>query len=110
MGERRRVVVSDFLIEHAKAMFPPDGSASGSPRYEVFEDGPLAAAQRLFEHWFDEAPEAVAGIKHWITIELPFFPPMVFYAALVDDHVELLDVTVHEPEDYWDLVDDDPYD
>ncbi len=104
------MAVSDFLIEHAKAMFPPGGSVSGSPRCELFEDGPLVAAQRLFEHWFDEAPEAVAGIKHWITIELPFFPPMVFYAALVDDHVEPRHVTIHETEDYWDLVDDDPYD
>ena len=77
---------------------------------KCLKTAPLQRRNGCLSIWFDEAPEAVAGIKHWITIELPFFPPMVFYAALVDDHVELLDVTVHEPEDYWDLVDDDPYD
>ena len=42
----------------------------------------------------------------WVTIDLPFFPPMAFYAALVGDHVELLDVTIEEPQDYWNLIDD----
>ena len=72
----------------------------------MFEDGPLAAAVELFARRFDEAPEALAGtgIKVWVTIDLPFFPPMAFYAALVSDdlgrsHVELLDVTIERPQD-----------
>ncbi|MBW3537499.1 MAG: hypothetical protein KY395_07000 [Actinobacteria bacterium] len=109
MGQRRRrVEVSDFLIEHARQLFPSGGSAAGAASYERFEAGPLVAAREFFARRFDEAPEAAAGIKVWVTIDLPFFPPMAFYAALVGDHVELLDATIEEPQDYWNLVDGDP--
>lgn len=89
---------------------PGRGSAAGAPRYELFEAGPLEAAPEFFARRFDEAPEAAAGIKVWVTIDLPFFPPMAFYAALVADHVELLDVTIEEPQDYWSLTNGDPTD
>ncbi len=104
--------MSDLLIEHAQAMFPIDGSAVGNPRYAMFEAGPLAAAKQLFARRFDEAPEALAGtgIKVWVTIDLPLFPPLAFYAVLVEDHVNLLDVTIEEPQEYWALVGDDPDD
>ncbi len=110
MGERRRVEVAELLIEHAQQLFPPGGSAAGAPSCELFEAGPLAAAQEFFARRFDEAPEAAGGIKVWVTIDLPFFPPMAFYAALVGDHVELLDVTIEEPQDYWNLIGGNPTD
>ena len=34
------------------------------------------------------------------------FPPIVFYAVLVEGYVELISLTVDE--DYWDLLDGDP--
>ena len=50
---------------------------------------------------FDTAPEPVPGIRAWITISLPVFPPMVFYAALVGGSIELLDYSAEDGEDYW---------
>lgn len=42
------------------------------------------------------------GIRAWVTISLPVFPPMVFYAALVSDGaIELLDYSAEDGEDYW---------
>jgi hypothetical protein len=110
VGQRRPVEVSDLLVEHAQRLFPPGASATGAPSYERFEAGPLAAAREFFARRFDEAPEVAGGIKVWVTIDLPFFPPMAFYAALVGEHVELLDVTVEEPQNYWDLIEGDPGD
>lgn len=77
----------------------------GAPSFEQFSNGPLAAATEFFRRRFDEAPEPYPGIRAWITIRLPVFMPMVFYAAQVDDHVELIDFSAHEDADYWD---DDP--
>ncbi|HEV2070333.1 MAG TPA: hypothetical protein VGR26_11105 [Acidimicrobiales bacterium] len=110
MAQRRPVEVADFLIEHAQQLFPSGGTPAGAPSYELFEAGPLAAAREFFARRFDEAPEAAAGIRVWVTIDLPFFPPMAFYAGLVGDHVELLDVTIEEPQDYWNVIDEDPTD
>ncbi|MGH9189870.1 MAG: hypothetical protein ACRD0Q_07550 [Acidimicrobiales bacterium] len=106
---RRRVEVSDLLKESAQRLFPHGGGASG-PSYEMFEIGPLAAARLFFALRFDHAPEVIAGIKVWVTIDLPLFPPMAFYAAAVGDYIELLDVTVEDPQDYWSMIENDPDD
>ncbi len=50
---------------------------------------------------FDDAPEAAPGIRVWVTIGVPLFPPMAFYAAAVSDYIELLDFTVEDDPDYW---------
>ena len=107
MAPRRPVRVSDPLIEHAEALFPRGGSVSGAPSFDTFELGPLAAAKLYFARRFDEAPDLVGGIKVWVTMDLPFFPPMAFYAALVAQHVELLDVTIEDPQDYWAMIEED---
>jgi hypothetical protein len=64
----------------------------------------------LFSRQFDETADAAAGIKTWVTIAPPWFPPLVFYAARVGDHIELLDVTSEDPQEYWAMIEDDPRD
>ena len=39
-------------------------------------------------------------------LHTPHFPPIVFYAVLVEGYVELISLTVDK--DYWDLLDGDP--
>jgi hypothetical protein len=89
-------------MEHARDEFPPGGSADGRPSFERFADGPLAAATAFFRRRFDEAPEIAPGIRVWVTIGVPVFRPMAFYAALVGDAIELLDFTFEDDERYWD--------
>src|SRR5262245_7540130 len=111
MGHRRNVVVSDLLVASAQRAFPPGGSPRGTPSYEQFESGPLVAAKEFFARRFDDAPEGLAGtgIKVWLTIDLPFFPPLAFYAVLdTRDGVELVDVTIEDPQDYWAMIESDP--
>jgi hypothetical protein len=104
---RRRVSRSALFLEHAEAFFPPAGSARGEPTFALFENGPLRGVEEQLARSFDELPEAAPGIRFAMTIAVPAFPPMVFYAALgTDGAVELLDVIIDE--DYWDLVGDDP--
>ena len=67
------VKCSDLLLEHARELFPPGGSVAGSPSFELFCEGPLRAAIELFSRQFDEAPEAAAGVKVWVTIAPPWF-------------------------------------
>jgi hypothetical protein len=112
MGRRREVRVSETLVTSARQFFPVGGSPDGRPSYELFESRPLAAARELFARWFDESPEAEpgTGIKVWITIDLPFFLPSRFYALLVEDYVEIIDVTIEDPQDYWAMVYNDPVD
>jgi hypothetical protein len=62
----------------------------------MFEDGPLRAIEALLAQAFDELPEPYPGIREWATIEVPFFAPMTFYALLVNDDVELVDLVVDE--------------
>lgn len=107
MGGRRRVRASKHLLDHANQDFPAGGSVDGTPTFETFADGPLAAATEYFMRRFDEAPEAAAGIRVWVTIPLPVFPPMAFYAAMVGDHIELLDYSAEDAEEYWALFGDD---
>lgn len=37
-----------------------------------------------------------------MTIALPVFPPLAFYAVAVDDHIEILDFSAEDSEEYWD--------
>jgi hypothetical protein len=107
MTIRRSVAVSDLLDRHARACFPAGALAAGAPSIELFQSGPLKAAELFFGDAFDMAPEAAPGIRVWVTIDLPFFPPLAFYAVLMqDDHVELLDFSIEDPQDYWSLMDD----
>jgi hypothetical protein len=112
----RRVAVDDLLVGHAQALFPLSGTSDeGNPTYSMFEAGPLQAAKEFFSRRFDSAPEAAPGVKTWLTIDLPLFPPMAFYALLVVDdatgeHIRLIDVTVEDPQDYWTMIQTDPLD
>lgn len=99
---------SEHLLSHARTDFPAGGSVEGAPSFEQFADGPLAAATAFFMRRFDEAPETAAGIRVWVTIRLPLFTPMAFYAADIGDHVELLDYSAEDATDYWERFGDDP--
>jgi hypothetical protein len=48
-----------------------------------------------------------AGIRAWVTIALPHFAPMAFYAAAVGDHIELLDYSAEDGTEYWELFGED---
>ncbi|HVC71379.1 MAG TPA: hypothetical protein VNC61_14080 [Acidimicrobiales bacterium] len=102
---RERVTVSDELLGEARRRYPPGGSADGTPRFELFESGPLAGAVAYFERQYDNSPEAAAGVHFYTTVGT-FFPAMAFYAARVGDHVEIISFTVDD--DYWGLIEDDP--
>jgi hypothetical protein len=94
------------MLELAAETFPVGGSPDGRPSFERFCDGPLAAAEDLFSRSFDEMPEIVPGVRGWTTLHTPFFPPIVFYAVLVGDDVEVLSLTVDQDYEWFD--DDDP--
>ena len=105
---REWVTASEGLLSEARRRFPPGGSADGTPSFELFESGPLEATIGYFEHEYENAPEAVAGIiKFYVTIGT-FFPAMVFYAARVEDHIEIIAFTVDD--DYWEQIGGDPLD
>lgn len=105
-AQRREVRHSESFLEQARIFFPPGGSSDGRPSFELFTRWPLSAADELFSRSFDELPEIAPGIRGWLTLQTPFFPPIVFYAVLVVDYVEIVSLTVDE--DYWDLMEDDP--
>jgi hypothetical protein len=93
-GQRRQVCRSDYFLETACAYFPPGGSVDGRPSFDLFETGPLRAVEDLCAHAFEQMVEVYPGIRAWTTIDLPFFMPMTFYAALdTSGSVELLDLT-----------------
>jgi len=109
---RRSVRRGEFFVEAAERYFPRGGSPEGRPSFEMFEAGPLRGIEALFGRAFDELPEPYPGIREWTTIEVPFFAPMTFYALLVDEDVELIDLVVDEDYD-WDTpgdpsTDDEP--
>ncbi len=111
-SRRERVVASEDLLREARLRFPPGGSVDGTPRFEQFESGPLAAVIEYFSRDFEGAPEAAAGVKFYVTVG-SFFPAMVFYAMRVGDdtggdHVEV--VSFVPDDDYWDVIGDDPED
>jgi hypothetical protein len=58
-----------------------------------------------FEREFDDALEAAAGIRFYMTVG-SFFPAMAFYAARVGDGIEVLSFSVDDQ--YWENVDSDP--
>lgn len=105
-GIRRPVRLSADFVALAKSFFPEGGSVSGAPSYELFSAGPLEAAKELFGRSFEELPEIAPGIRGWNTLQTPFFPPIVFYGALVGNRVELMSLTVDN--EYWDQIDADP--
>lgn len=106
-GVRRQVRLSADFLALAKSHFPEGGSASGAPSFELFTVGPLAAAEDLFGRDFDNLPEVAPGVRGWSTLHTPFFPPIVFYGALVvGDYVELMSLSVDN--EYWEQIDADP--
>lgn len=104
---RREVRRSNLFLEHAHELFPPGGSAEGSPSFELFESGPLRGVEELFSRALADQPEAAAGIHFALLAPVPAFPAMVIYACLgTDGVVELLDIEIDH--DYYDLIGDDP--
>jgi hypothetical protein len=97
VAEAERVEVSDSLLEQAKAVYPPGGSADGTPSYELFLLGPLEAARFYFSHAFDQAlrenPDSPIA---YYPIVSTFFPIMGFFAARVSDHIVILDFVVDD--------------
>jgi len=57
----------------------------------------LRAVEELCASSFESMAEVEPGIRLWTTIEVPFFPPMTFFAVL-------------DTEDVVELVVDDDYD
>jgi hypothetical protein len=111
---RRYVRRSDQFLEIARNLFPPGGSLDGRPSFELFEQGPLEAMEDLCAWAFEEMSEPYPGIRSWITIGVPIFPPMVFYAVLdTSDVVDLIDLvldTDYEWESAGDpQTDDEPF-
>jgi len=95
------VQCSDHFIRHARKAYPPGGSSGGTPSFELFNETVVAAARLYFSRQFEAAPEAAAGVKAWITIGLPFFPPVTFYAARVAGEIQLLDFVADDSQRYW---------
>jgi hypothetical protein len=111
-SRREHVVASGELLRAARLRFPPGGSVDGTPRFEQFVDGPLAAVIEYFSRDFDGAPEAAAGVKVYVTVG-SFFPAMLFYAMRISDHAggDHIEVVSFVPDDdYWDVIGDDPED
>ncbi len=110
MSSPRRVVRrSDYFLEVAQSFFPPGGSADARPSFAQFEVGPLRAVEELCAIGFESMVEIEAGIRAWITIDLPLFSPMTFFALLdTSDVVELVDLLVDDDYD-WGSTDDEPF-
>jgi len=106
VASRREVRHSPAFLATAKERFPVGGSAEGRPSYELFERGPLEAASELFSRSFDDLFEIVPGIRAIDTLHTPFFPPITFYAVLVDDYIEIVSLSIDDT--YWELLDGDP--
>ena len=82
---RRQVVRSARFVAKAQQRFPLGGSAEGNASFELFEERPLRAVEDALAENFEAHPEAHPGIRVSETHGLPFFPPMEFYARLLDD-------------------------
>src|SRR5664280_1297189 len=72
---------------------------SSTRKARISSRGPLAAASDLFSRSFEELFEIVPGIRALDTLHTPFFPPITFYAALVDGYIEILSLSVDD--EYW---------
>jgi hypothetical protein len=103
---RREIRHSPDFLATAKEKFPVGGSISGRPSFELFSRGPLEAASELFSRSFEELFEIVPGIRALDTLHTPFFPPITFYAVLVDGYVEIISLSIDDS--YWELLDGDP--
>jgi hypothetical protein len=103
---RREIRHSPDFLAAAKEHFPAGGSAAGSPSFELFARGPLEASSELFSRSFEDLFELVPGIRALDTLHTPFFPPITFYAALVDDYIEIVSLSIDDS--YWELLDGDP--
>lgn len=103
-----RVEVSEDCLERAREDYPPGGSVGGKPRLSHFLNGPLHAVKFYFARQFDNAPELAGGIRWYVTVGTSFFPPILFYAARVDDHIEVLDYDADD--EWWELIARDPND
>ena len=100
-SQRRPVRRSDLFLETARQSFPPGGSPDGRPSFELFERGPLHAAEELCALAFEQMAEPYPGIRAWTTIAVPFFPPMTFYAVLdTTGVVDLMDLTIDTDYDW----------
>lgn len=103
---RRETRHSPEFLATAKEHFPDGGSADGKPSFEFFARGPLEAASELFSRSFEDLYEIVPGIRALDTLHTPFFPPITFYAALVNGYIEIISLSVDDS--YWELLDGDP--
>jgi hypothetical protein len=106
-SESEDVSVAEELLRLARERYPPGGSADGTPGFEHFERGPLAAAVSYFEREFDEALEAAAGVRFYMTVGT-FFPAMAFFAARVGSGIQVLSFTVDD--EYGAILNEDPDD
>ncbi len=109
---RRPIRRSRAFLEEAKRLFPPGGSASGRPSFQVFEQGPLRGAETAFSLNFEaqlEPVEGVGSVRSVVVPPTPVFGPLVISAVLLNDGVVEI-VSVIEDEGYWDFVDADPSD
>jgi hypothetical protein len=66
----------------------------------------LEAAGELFSRSFEDLYEIVPGIRALDTLHTPFFPPITFYALLVDGYIEIISLSIDDT--YWELLDGDP--
>ncbi len=104
-NRRENVAIGDELLGQARLRYPPGGSVDGTPSFELFESGPLAAAAEYFSRQYENAPEAAAGVRFYVTVGT-FFPVMAFYAARVADAIAIISFTVED--NYWEMIEGDP--
>ena len=103
-----QIRVGRFAAEKITAEHGPERSATGQPSEWNFWSGPLAASLigfRDFEHLpFDLHPEI-----RTLHIVDPVFGVVVFVGVLIEPGVvEIADFTI-DP-DYWEMIEDDPFD
>jgi hypothetical protein len=109
---KRPVRRSQDFIEEAQQLFPPGGSASGRPSFQLFEQGPLRGAETAFSLNFEAQLEPVEGVGSLRSVVVPptaVFGPLVISAILTTDGVVEI-VGVIEDDGYWDLVEGDQAD
>jgi hypothetical protein len=74
---RRR---SAIFLDQARQLFPPEGSASGRPSFEAFEQGPLRGAESAFALNFEAQREPIEGVGG---VRYVMLPPTALFAPLV---------------------------
>lgn len=109
---KRPVRRSQAFIEQARRLFPPGGSASGRPPFQLFEQGPLRGAETAFSLSFEAQLEPVEGVGSVRSVVVPpttVFGPLVIFGILTTDGIVEI-VSVVEDEGYWEVIGDDPTD